>query len=236
MSSPPIVRFRAASKWYGNVIGLNKLTLDISAGVTGLLGPNGAGKSTLLQLATGQLRPSQGEVLVLGHRPWNKVPLIKEKLRQERNKESTYPRTKNAPPPLHHLYFRAASVSESEKPKLRSNPAPRKLQCPNQGQGTRNQELSYGNTAPARIREIPGHTFHPPALSCALRNYVHTTRRIHSVTLPRKSLHTANRLARATLGSRSDFKPRLARTNACKPLTTKHPAHGFNPLAAPRSG
>ncbi|MBV8310781.1 MAG: ABC transporter ATP-binding protein, partial [Planctomycetaceae bacterium] len=34
-------------------------------------GPNGSGKSTLLQLATGQLRPSQGEVKVLGHRPWN---------------------------------------------------------------------------------------------------------------------------------------------------------------------
>jgi ABC-2 type transport system ATP-binding protein len=73
--APPIVQFRAASKWYGNVIGLNKLTLDIAAGVTGLLGPNGAGKSTLLQLATGQLRPSQGEVLVLGHRPWNNAPL-----------------------------------------------------------------------------------------------------------------------------------------------------------------
>jgi len=43
--------------------------------VTGLLGPNGAGKSTLLQLATGQLRPSQGEVRVLGHRPWNNAGL-----------------------------------------------------------------------------------------------------------------------------------------------------------------
>jgi ABC-2 type transport system ATP-binding protein len=68
---PAVVEFRAASKWYGHVIGLNSLTLRIPAGVTGLLGPNGAGKSTLLQLATGQLRPSQGEVLVLGHRAWN---------------------------------------------------------------------------------------------------------------------------------------------------------------------
>ncbi len=55
-----IVEFVGASKWYGNVIGINKLTLRIPTGVTGLLGPNGAGKSTLLQLATGQLRPSQG--------------------------------------------------------------------------------------------------------------------------------------------------------------------------------
>src|ERR1700722_13003725 len=67
----PIVEFHEVSKWYGNVIGINKLTLDIPAGVTGLLGPNGAGKSTLLQLATGQLFPSQGKVRVLGREVWN---------------------------------------------------------------------------------------------------------------------------------------------------------------------
>lgn len=73
--TPAIIEFRGVSKWYGNVIGVNKLTLGITAGVTGLLGPNGAGKSTFLQLATGQLRPSQGEVRVLGHRAWNNPPL-----------------------------------------------------------------------------------------------------------------------------------------------------------------
>jgi ABC-2 type transport system ATP-binding protein len=71
----PIVRFEQVSKWYGNVIAVNKLTLRIPAGVTGLLGPNGAGKSTLLQLATGQLRPSQGKVLVLGQPVWNNPAL-----------------------------------------------------------------------------------------------------------------------------------------------------------------
>lgn len=71
----PIVEFAGVSKWYGNVIGVNKLTLRIPVGVTGLLGPNGAGKSTLLQLATGQLRPSQGTVRVLGHRAWNNAAL-----------------------------------------------------------------------------------------------------------------------------------------------------------------
>jgi ABC-2 type transport system ATP-binding protein len=70
-----IIEFDAVSKWYGNVIGLNKLTLRVPPGVTGLLGPNGAGKSTLLQLATGQLRPSQGEVRVLGQPVWNNPPL-----------------------------------------------------------------------------------------------------------------------------------------------------------------
>jgi ABC-2 type transport system ATP-binding protein len=73
----PVVTFDGVSKWYGNVIGLNKLTLRIPDGVTGLLGPNGAGKSTLLQLATGQLRPSQGEVRVLGQQTWNNPALMR---------------------------------------------------------------------------------------------------------------------------------------------------------------
>jgi ABC-2 type transport system ATP-binding protein len=70
-----IIEFDGVSKWYGNVIGLNKLTLHVPAGVTGLLGPNGAGKSTLLQLATGQLRPSQGAVRVLGRPVWDNPSL-----------------------------------------------------------------------------------------------------------------------------------------------------------------
>jgi ABC-2 type transport system ATP-binding protein len=71
----PIVEFHDVSKWYGNVIGINKLNLRIPAGVTGLLGPNGAGKSTLLQLATGQLYASQGTVRVLGQKVWNNSSL-----------------------------------------------------------------------------------------------------------------------------------------------------------------
>jgi ABC-2 type transport system ATP-binding protein len=71
----PIVAFHEVSKWYGNVIGINKLSISIPAGVTGLLGPNGAGKSTLLQLATGQLYPSQGTVRVLGQNVWNNPSL-----------------------------------------------------------------------------------------------------------------------------------------------------------------
>ncbi len=71
----PIIAFHEVSKWYGNVIGLNKLTLQIPAGITGLLGPNGAGKSTLLQLATGQLFPSKGRVEILGQPAWNNPAL-----------------------------------------------------------------------------------------------------------------------------------------------------------------
>jgi ABC-2 type transport system ATP-binding protein len=58
------------SKWYGQVIGLNDVSLTIGPGVTGLLGPNGAGKSTLLKLITGQLKPSKGSVKVLDEPVW----------------------------------------------------------------------------------------------------------------------------------------------------------------------
>ena len=73
-----VAEFRAVSKWYGNVIGVNHLTFRLPPGVTGLLGPNGAGKSTVLQLATGQLRPSQGEVRVLGRPAWGDPSLNRE--------------------------------------------------------------------------------------------------------------------------------------------------------------
>lgn len=63
---PPLVEFRAATKWYGAVIGVNDVSLTLQPGITGLLGPNGAGKSTLIKLLTGQLRPSLGEVFVRG--------------------------------------------------------------------------------------------------------------------------------------------------------------------------
>ena len=64
------------SKWYGAVAGLIDLTVEVGPGVTGLLGPNGAGKSTLLKLVTGQLRPSRGQVRVLGHEPWTSPRLF----------------------------------------------------------------------------------------------------------------------------------------------------------------
>ena len=56
----PIVQAEHLSKWYGQVNGLNDITVTIPPGVTGLLGPNGAGKSTFMKLMTGQLKPSQG--------------------------------------------------------------------------------------------------------------------------------------------------------------------------------
>jgi ABC-2 type transport system ATP-binding protein len=65
-----IVRADHLSKWYGQVIGLNDVTVSVPAGITGLLGPNGAGKSTFMKLITGQLRPSKGSIDVLGEPIW----------------------------------------------------------------------------------------------------------------------------------------------------------------------
>ncbi len=64
------------SKWYGQVIAVNKVSFSVGAGVVGLLGPNGAGKSTLMKLITGQLKPSQGEISLFGERIWNNYPLF----------------------------------------------------------------------------------------------------------------------------------------------------------------
>ena len=66
----PLVVAEHLSKWYGQVIGLNDVSVSIPIGITGLLGPNGAGKSTLLKLLTGQLKPSKGTITVLGEPVW----------------------------------------------------------------------------------------------------------------------------------------------------------------------
>jgi ABC-2 type transport system ATP-binding protein len=66
----PVVDAEHLSKWYGQVSGLNDVTVRIPGGITGLLGPNGAGKSTFMKLMTGQLKPSKGAVKVLGESVW----------------------------------------------------------------------------------------------------------------------------------------------------------------------
>jgi ABC-2 type transport system ATP-binding protein len=68
--SAPVVTADHVSKWYGQVIGLNDVSVSVPPGITGLLGPNGAGKSTFMKLLTGQLRPSKGSLKVLGEPIW----------------------------------------------------------------------------------------------------------------------------------------------------------------------
>ena len=71
-----VIEMTNLSKWYGQVIGVNDITLNIKPGVTGLLGPNGAGKTTLLKLMAGQLKPSRGNLTVFGEPIWNNPKLF----------------------------------------------------------------------------------------------------------------------------------------------------------------
>ena len=65
MQSDRLVIFDNVSKSYGEVLGVNRITLSIEPGVTSLVGPNGAGKTTLMNLMTGLLRPTKGTIRVL---------------------------------------------------------------------------------------------------------------------------------------------------------------------------
>ena len=66
-----MITVEGASRWYGQVIGLNDVTCSFAPGITALLGQNGAGKSTLLKLITGQLKPTTGTVSVHGQAPFS---------------------------------------------------------------------------------------------------------------------------------------------------------------------
>jgi len=67
----PLLLLEHVTKWYGPVIGVNQVTLELHSGIIGLVGANGSGKTTLLRLATGQLRPDLGRVTVRGLDTWN---------------------------------------------------------------------------------------------------------------------------------------------------------------------
>lgn len=71
----PTIRLENVSRWYGEVLGVNKIDVEILPGITGLVGPNGSGKSTLMNLICGLLRPGQGSVTVLGESAWNNPEL-----------------------------------------------------------------------------------------------------------------------------------------------------------------
>jgi ABC-2 type transport system ATP-binding protein len=68
----PMVEIDSVSKWFGPKVAVSKVSCSFGPGVTGLLGPNGAGKTTLLRILTGLIRPSEGEVSVLGVSPRSK--------------------------------------------------------------------------------------------------------------------------------------------------------------------
>lgn len=68
MSAPTVV-FDEVSKFYGEVLGVNRVTLNIPPGITSLVGPNGSGKTTLMNLMTGLLHPDYGSISMRGISP-----------------------------------------------------------------------------------------------------------------------------------------------------------------------
>jgi ABC-2 type transport system ATP-binding protein len=65
-SADQLIIFDNVSKFYGEILGVNRVNLQIAPGITSLVGPNGAGKSTLMNLMTGLLRPTRGSIKLLG--------------------------------------------------------------------------------------------------------------------------------------------------------------------------
>ena len=68
-ATPAGVIFDEVSKFYGDVLGVNRVTLNIPPGITSLVGPNGSGKTTLMNLMTGLLHPDHGRILMRGISP-----------------------------------------------------------------------------------------------------------------------------------------------------------------------
>ena len=83
------IELAGVSRWYGNVVAVNDITMSIGPGVTGLLGPNGAGKSTILHMIAGFLEPSKGTLTVNG-RKTTKNPGIYHQLGLVPERDSVY--------------------------------------------------------------------------------------------------------------------------------------------------
>jgi ABC-2 type transport system ATP-binding protein len=71
------IELSGVSRWYGNVVAVNDVTMTIEPGVTGLLGPNGAGKTTILHMIAGFLPPSRGEITVAGETSWRNYAMFR---------------------------------------------------------------------------------------------------------------------------------------------------------------
>ncbi len=88
-SQGPTIRVESVSKWFGDVVAVNDVSLEIKPGITGLLGPNGAGKTTLLHMINGLSAPSEGEITVLGE-PVRNNPSIYSRLGVMTEHEAVY--------------------------------------------------------------------------------------------------------------------------------------------------
>ena len=89
-AGPATVAAARVSRWYGNVVAVNDISFSLGPGITGLLGPNGAGKSTLLHMLAGLLKPSAGELTILGRAVWRN-PEIYRRIGLVPEREAVYP-------------------------------------------------------------------------------------------------------------------------------------------------
>ena len=90
MSAPePVIDIDNVSKWYGDVVAVNDVSVQVFPGITGLLGPNGAGKTTLLHLIAGLAACSEGSVMVLGE-PSRNNPELYRRVGVMTEKEGVY--------------------------------------------------------------------------------------------------------------------------------------------------
>ena len=71
------ILFEDVSKFYGEILGVNRVNLSIPPGVTSLVGPNGSGKTTLMNLMTGLVHPTRGRISGLGMNPTEPEKLFK---------------------------------------------------------------------------------------------------------------------------------------------------------------
>ena len=76
--SDKMIVFEDVSKFYGEILGVNRVNLQIAPGITSLVGPNGSGKTTLMNLMTGLLQPTGGHISVLGLSPGDPERLFRQ--------------------------------------------------------------------------------------------------------------------------------------------------------------
>lgn len=69
VAAEQMIVFEDVSKFYGEILGVNRVSLTIAPGITSLVGPNGSGKTTLMNLMTGLIQPTRGRVQVLNYSP-----------------------------------------------------------------------------------------------------------------------------------------------------------------------